>query len=150
MASWTDFAAEEPDVAHRVQVLFTAHTHHTMATLRRDGAPRISGTEVELGDDGIALGMMVGTRRAADLRRDGRVALHSCTADIGEDPSAWPGDAKISGTATEVAQHAGAPGSDRFVLDLQEVVITRVGSPADHLVIETWHAGRGLERVERR
>jgi len=121
-----------------------------MATLRRDGAPRISGTEVDFGDDGLALGMMGGSFRAADLRRDGRVALHSCTADPDVDPIPWPGDAKISGTATPVEQHAGPPGSDRFLIDLGEAVITRVGTPADHLVIETWHTGRGLARIERR
>lgn len=150
MASWNGFAADEPDFAQRVRALFTAHKHHTMATLRRDGAPRISGTEVDFGDDGLALGMMGGSLRASDLRRDGRVALHTCTADPDEDLTAWPGDAKISGTAIEAKQHAGPPGSDRFLIDLREVVITRVGTPADHLVIETWHPGRGLGRVERR
>jgi hypothetical protein len=30
------------------------------------------------------------------------------------------------------------------------VVLTRVGQPADHLVIESWHPGRGLERRTRR
>lgn len=150
MTSWKAFVAEEPDFAQRVQALFTAHKHHTMATLRRDGAPRISGTEVDFGDDGLALGMMGGSFRAADLRRDGRVALHSCTADPAEDPTLWPGDAKISGTAIEVKQHAGPPGSDRFLIELNEVVITRVGTPADHLDIEAWHSGRGVNRVERR
>lgn len=150
MASWNDFAAEEPDFAQRVRALFTAHKHHTMATLRSDGAPRISGTEVDFGDDGLALGMMGGSLRAADLRRDGRVALHSCTVDPDEDPMVWSGDAKISGTATPVEQHAGPPGSDRFLVEPTEVVITRVGTPADHLVIETWHPGRGRDRIERR
>lgn len=150
MTSWKVFAAEEPDFAQRVQSLFAAHRHHTMATLRRDGSPRISGTEVDFSDDGLALGMMGGSFRAADLRRDGRVALHSCTVDPAEDPALWPGDAKISGTAFEVEQRVGPPGSDRFVIDVIEVAITRVGIPADHLVIEAWHSGRGIDRVQRR
>ena len=37
-----------------------------------------------------------------------------------------------------------------FQVDISEVVLTRVGSPADHLVIESWHPGRGRERTERR
>jgi hypothetical protein len=37
-----------------------------------------------------------------------------------------------------------------FRLDLTEVVLVRLGEPADHLVIESWHEGRGLRRVERR
>lgn len=121
-----------------------------MATLREDGAPRISGTEVDFGEEGLALGMMGGSLRAADLRRDRRVALHSCTADPDDDPTVWLGDAKISGNAIGVQQHAGPPGSDRFLIDLNEAVITRVGTPADHLIIEAWHPGRGVNRLERR
>lgn len=150
MAAWREFAEAEPDLAQQVHKLFTSHKHHTMATLRKDGSPRISGTEVEFGDDGLALGMMSGALRAADLRRDPRVALHSCTADPGEDPTGWLGDAKISGTTSEVEDPVGGPGSHRFLIDLKEVVITRVGTPADHLVIETWHAGSGVRRIERR
>lgn len=150
MATWHDFAASEPDFAQRVRELFTAHKHHTMATLRKDGAPRISGTEVEFAEDGLAIGIMAGALRADDLRRDGRVALHSCTVDPSEDPTAWPGDAKVSGIASEVVNHNGPTGSYRFIIDLTGVVITKVGTPADHLVIETWHPDRGLRRIERR
>jgi len=150
MSTWNTFASTEPDLARRVRELFTAHKHHTMATLRRDGSPRISGTEVSFGNDGLALGMVAGALRAFDLRRDGRVALHSCTADPDEDPTAWLGDAKISGTAAEVENHDGSPGSHRFLVDITEVVITKVGTPGDHLVIETWHPGPGFRRVERR
>jgi len=146
MALWNDFAVDEPDLAQRVRDLFTAHKHHTMATLRKDGSPRISGTEVEFAEDGLAIGMMTGARRGDDLRRDGRVALHSSTVDPEEDPTLWLGDAKIAGTAIEVK----AEEADRFLIDFTEVVITRVGTPPDHLVIETWHSGHGAHRIERR
>jgi len=148
--TWGEFADAEPHLSRRVRDLFSAHRHHTMATLRSDGSPRISGTEVDFAGDGLALGMMGGALRAADLRRDPRVALHSCTADPDEDPTLWPGDAKISGIAHQVDGHDAAPGSLRFLVDLHEVVITRVGTPADHLVIESWHPGRGVRRIERR
>ena len=139
----------EPDLAERVRELFTVHKHHTMATLRKDGSPRISGTEIEFAEVGLVLGMMSGALRVADLRRDPRVALHSCTADPGGDPTAWRGDAKISGTASEVDKYAEPGDSHRFLVAPSEVVITRVGTPADHLVIETWHQGEGVRRIER-
>lgn len=82
--------ADEPELSRRVKDLFTAHKHHTMATLRKDGSPRISGTEVDFADDGLALGMLGGAMRAADLRRDQRVALHSCTADPDDDQASGP------------------------------------------------------------
>ncbi len=151
VTTWRDFAEAEPDFAERVRQLFTSHKHHTMATLRQDGSPRISGTEVDIADDDLVVGMMVGARRALDLRRDGRMALHSHTVDPpGDDPSSWCGDAKISGVATEVPNPESDDGSHRVGIDLTEVVLTRVGTPADHLVIESWHPDTGLSRLERR
>jgi hypothetical protein len=37
-----------------------------------------------------------------------------------------------------------------FRADLQEVVLTCLGEPADHLLIASWHDGRGLQRIARR
>ncbi|MFI6328465.1 hypothetical protein ACIBBG_09265 [Micromonospora chersina] len=77
------------------------------------------------------------------------MALHCPTEDAPEDdPASWGGDAKIAGRAHEEA--AGEDGSHRFRVELTEVVLTRVGDPPDHLVIESWHPDRGLRRRERR
>ncbi len=149
VATWNEFAVAAPELAQRVRDLFRAHQHHTMATLRKDGSPRISGTEIRIVGDDVVLDMMRGAIRATDLRRDPRVAIHSCTADPDEDPIIWGGDTKISGTVSEVVNNAEPPDSHRFLVDLDEVVVTRVGTPADHLIIETWHPDRGLQRVER-
>jgi hypothetical protein len=113
-----------------------------MATARRDGTPRISGTEVDFHDDGeIYLGMMRGTRRAADLRRDARVAIHCPTADTpSDDPDSWLGDGKITARAVEVEP-------DRFRLDIRQVVLTKVVDGA--LEITSWTPERGLAVVRR-
>lgn len=151
MTSWTEFAADQPELAGRVRRCFAIRKHSTLATLRRDGAPRISGTGVEFADDGIYLGMMPGSLKALDLRRDGRLALHCPTEDTPEhDPGSWLGEAKIAGRATEVSDPARVDEPHRFVIDLLEVVHTTVGTPADHLVIDSWHGERGLQRRERR
>lgn len=150
MTSWIDFAREEPRFSGQVRELFTAYKHHVMATLRRDGSPRISGTEVEFADDGLVFGVMAGARRVGDLQRDGRIAIHSHTVDPPEgDPEEWSGDAKISGIAVEVDNPGSSDGSHRFRIELTEVVFTKLGTPADHLLIETWHPDRGLGRIER-
>jgi len=147
MTSWADFEDAEPEFARRVRELFTSHKHHTMATIRRDGSPRISGTEVDFSDGELVLGVMSGARRAADLRRDPRLALHTHTADPPEeDPSTWCGDAKVSGVAVEQP----SDGSHRFRVELGEVILTTVGTPADHLVIASWRHDRGLLRFDRR
>jgi hypothetical protein len=151
MTSWEAFAHAEPEFAERVKKLFARQKHMTLATLRRDGSPRISGTEVELADGELWLGMMGGSLKALDLRRDPRLALHSPSVDPPEsDQSGWVGEAKIAGTAVEAAGSPGSDGSHRFRLDITEVVVTRVGTPADHLVIESWHPDRGLVARQRR
>lgn len=159
MTSWGGFAAAEPEFAARVRQLFTAQKHLTMATLRRDGSPRISGTEVSFdgygrGEGELLLGMMPGSMKALDLLRDSRIALHSPSVDPPEDdPSGWAGDAKISGRALEATDTTPPPdapeGGQYFRIDLAEVVWTGVGTPADHLVIESWTPATGLRQRKR-
>jgi hypothetical protein len=149
MAWWEDFAAEQPELAERVKARFTAHRHSTLATLRQDGSPRISGTEVEFTEGGLWLGSMKGAVKALDLRRDPRFALHCLSEDPPEDPRSWPGDAKIAGLAHEVSRPTKPDESHRFRVELTEVVALRISESADHIVIETWHPGRGLERHAR-
>jgi hypothetical protein len=157
MASWREFTAAAPELARRAQAAFDAHKHKLLATLRRDGSPRISGIEARFADGELWLGMMPGSRKAMDLRRDPRLALHSASEDPPDDPSTWSGDAKLSGRAVEVddpvllKQHVGEqPGAHLFRVDVTEVVHTRVGDPPDHLVVELWQEGKGLRRMQRR
>ena len=148
MARWDTFAAEAPDLAAAVRERFAAGKHATMATLRRDGSPRISGTEVEFSDGEVWLGSMPGAVKALDLRRDPRVAVHSPTTDPGPDGTDWPGEAKLAGVAVEV--EPGGEGAHRFRIDLTEVVHTALGEPRDHLLIRSWHPGRGMTERRRR
>jgi Pyridoxamine 5'-phosphate oxidase len=143
VASWSEVEAQAPELAARARSLFDAFTHKTLATLRRDGAPRISGTEVEFSDGEAWIGSMWKAVKALDLQRDPRFAIHSGSAD----PPDWPGDAKIAGRAVEVGDRDAE--SHRFRLDITELVVVRLGDPADHLVIESWHEGRGLSSLRR-
>ena len=149
MAGWQDVVAADPDFAAHVRRCFAIRKHATLATLRQDGSPRISGTEVEFSEDGeIYLGMMPGSLKALDLRRDARLALHCPTEDPPEaDPSGWLGDAKIAGLGIEVSD-PGPAGGHRFGIDVSEVVLTTVGG--DYLLIRSWHPDRGIETRERR
>lgn len=150
MTCWYDLVAAEPEFAQRVRDRFSVRKHCTMATLRRDGAPRISGTEVEFaGEGGLWLGSMPGAVKALDLRRDPRLALHSPTVDSG-DGGSWDGEAKIAGVAHEVGDPKRVDESHRFRIEITEVVLVRLGEPADHIVIESWHPDRGLEQHIRR
>ena len=162
MASWSEVESEAPELAALARRIFDFHVHKTLATLRRDGSPRISGTEIRFADGELWLGSMWRAVKALDLRRDPRFALHSASVEMPpppEDPDAQPGDAKLAGRAEEVtdperrADVLGSTGTGRshlFRADITELVVTRVGGdPPDHLVIESWHPGRGVERRER-
>jgi len=152
MAWWEDVVAAEPVFTEHVLRTFAVRKHATLATLRGDGSPRISGTEVDFGNDGgLYLGMMAGSLKALDLRRDPRLALHCPTDDAPEDnPASWLGDAKIAGRAVEVSDPDDPDQSHRFRIDVSEVVLTTVGASGDHLLIQSWHPDRGLQRRERR
>jgi hypothetical protein len=147
VASWAEFEAAEPEFAGRVRALMTSRKHLTMATLRRDGSPRISGTEVELVDGVLRIGSMTNAVKALDLRRDPRVAIHGPTEDPPtSNPRGWKGEAKIAGTAREVES-----GSDahRFLVDIDEAVITRLNEAGTLLVVESWTPARGYRSLER-
>jgi Pyridoxamine 5'-phosphate oxidase len=159
MASWKKVDDAAPEFARSVEAAFDAHLHKTIATLRRDGSPRISGVEATFRDGELWLGMMPGSIKARDLLHDPRLALHSATADT----EMKKGDAKITGRAVEIrdretfrrlAEESGDEAEQGehhlFRVDVTEAVLTRIGEPADHLVIESWHEGRGLRTVRRR
>ena len=141
MASWTEVEAAAPALAATTRRLFDAHKHKTIATIRQDGSPRISGTEVVFRDGEMWIGSMFGARKARDLQRDPRFALHSAS----EDPPApgeaeqWSGDAKVAGRMTEVvspevirAVNGEAAGqSHLFRADITEVAVVRLNEAGE-------------------
>jgi Pyridoxamine 5'-phosphate oxidase len=155
MPSWSDFEAAAPELAAEVRRRLDAHAHKTLATLRRDGSPRISGTESRLADGELWIGSMWQARKARDLQRDPRFALHSGS----DEPSEWNGDAKLAGVAEEVtdpervrAQNgeaaAGGP-SHLFRLDLHEVSTVGLDDARTSLVITVWTPERGVRTIRR-
>lgn len=155
MASWAQVEREAPELAARARGFFDAHVHKTLATLRRDGSPRISGTELSFGDGELWIGSMPGAVKALDLRRDPRFALHSGS----DDPPQWSGDAKVAGRAEEVedaerkasirGEGGGPEDFHLFRLELTELAVVGLNEARDRMVIESWHEGRGVERRER-
>lgn len=146
MTSWADLISDDPDFAKRVRAAFDAGTNKTLATLRADGSPRISGSELAFEHDRVTLGMMPGSRKLADVQRDPRVAIHSPTVEP-LPGSLGDGDAKLSGLLVAIpAPDGGVPGA-YFELKISEAVLTTVQN--DELVIESWHPGRGVEVARR-
>ncbi len=160
MPSWSDVMAAAPALAATVRSRFEAYGLGLLATIRSDGFPRISGIEPLFSDE-LWLGMMPNSFKAADLRRDPRLCLHSATSD----KNVTGGDAKLFGRGVEIADEATVrqfrsdfaasagmeppPGPMHlFRVDVKEISFLIPG--ADHLVIESWRQGGRVRRVERR
>lgn len=85
MPNLSDLLATDPALHADVQAAFAVGKHCTIATLRADGAPRISGTEVEFEDGNVYIGTGEGARKTVDIAADPRVAIHSPTRDPAAD-----------------------------------------------------------------
>lgn len=157
MPSWSAFEVAAPELAVRVRERLDAHVHKTIATLRKDGAPRISGTECRFAEGELWIGSMWQALKARDLQRDPRFALHSGS----EDPPAWPGDAKLAGVVEEIVDPVhvqrinnpdgnGPPGpSHLFRLDLHEVSTVGLSAERTAIVVSLWTPDGGVRTFER-
>ncbi|WP_437037257.1 pyridoxamine 5'-phosphate oxidase family protein [Streptomyces sp. enrichment culture] len=153
--NWAAFAAAEPALADTVEARFGAYRHHVLATLRKDGSPRTTGLEVRFLDGELWLGMMPGSLKALDLRRDPRFALQ---ANPGDGTGMGGGDVRITGRAVEVddprtraayAEEVEPPEPFHlFRTELTEVVRTRVEDD-QYLVVEIWQPGKPVRTVRR-
>lgn len=149
MAAWSEFAAAEPAFAERVQRILDGHIHKTIATLRRDGSPRISGTEATIVDGELWLGGGTASVKVRDMLRDPRVAIHGAPVD----QKMVDGDAKLSGRAIHEDDDARLtrafperPAGATFLrLDIDEAVVTWVAD--NQLLLELWTPAEGLRRL---
>ena len=120
-----------------------------------DGSPRLTGLEVHFGEGELWLAMMPDSRKADDLRRDPRFALHSAP-----DVELVDGDAKVGGRAILVTDddtiarfvarlpmELPASGLALFRAELTEASRARVED--DFMVIDVWHPGEPLRQVRR-
>lgn len=99
MTSWNEFATTAP----RISGIFTRRHAATgnlcmLATLRKDGSPRISPLEPRIFEGELWLVGMPGTTKFADLARDPRFCLHTATVDT----QVSDGDVKLFGTVRDV------------------------------------------------
>jgi hypothetical protein len=170
MATWTSFADEAPELATLAEERIAASGLLMLGTLRRDGFPRISPVEPTLMDDRLVLhddrlwlGMMPGSTKSRDLQRDGRLALHTATAD----KMVSAGDVKLWGVATQVGDqptlqklsddlyaamgHRFEVGTfDAFDIDLLGASAVTVAADEEVMLVRTWRPGQGVSSVEKR
>jgi hypothetical protein len=168
MTNWRSFEDAEPDLARRAHAILSATTNAVLGTLRADGSPRLSGIDPWFWNGDLWFGSMGGARKAADLHRDPRMALHAVPWESrrpreGSD-GGGDGDAKLTGRAIAVtdpevvtavmaalaAERGFEPPSDDgdlFRVDVASVVVISVEH--DQLVIDRWSERDGRHVVRR-
>src|SRR5687768_14430371 len=97
MASWSDFAADEPRLAGAIRALMQQYGPGLgyLATVRPDGGPRVHPVSPVFTDEGLYC-FIVDSPKRRDLERDGRYALHSFPPEESDD------EAYVSGRAIRV------------------------------------------------
>ncbi len=141
-ASWGEFEHEEPELAEVIRSRFEANLHHVLGTIRSDGAPRLSGTEVRIDRAEVTVGMMSGSQKLSDVQRDPRVEIHSAPLEV--DLAA--GDAKLAGSLLEQGPTRGPEGTS-FRLRIALASLVRV--EGNELVLTAWRPGRGVREIRR-
>jgi phosphinothricin acetyltransferase len=146
LRTWGQFAATRPDAAQAGAGLFRAFTVGYLATIRPDGSPRVHPVTVTLHGTGMYISTAVGTRKAYDLRRDGRFALHAFPRF--PDVSGWHDEEfMVGGRAEEVVD----PAERAAVLSFHNDTVAPE-DPLWHLLLDRamWkHRIDGLARIDR-
>jgi hypothetical protein len=123
--NWKEFTAAAPDIGRLAQEAFDDQHLAILGTLRRDGWARISPCEVYFVDGEMLLGMMPGSAKVEDLRRDPRITV--VNGQESREPKR--GDVKLYGRARELLDRGQR---DRFA-DAQEALIA--WRPPDHVPV---------------
>lgn len=80
-AHWDDFESEQPMLAAVGRRRLGGPGVVLVATVRADGVPRLSPVEPLFWNGDLWLSMGWATRKAMDLRRDGRILVHNVVTD---------------------------------------------------------------------
>ena len=167
MASFADVHSAEPDLADRVVAILSSTTNAVLATIRRDGSPRLSGADPYFQEGQLRIWSMPRARKGQDLRRDPRVAMHSIpwdsrrlrdgAADVGQ------ADAKVSGQAVLVtdddersdfrawltSERGLEPPEDWDLFTIDVDVLAVIFVEDGQLVVDRWSTSDGRRVIRR-
>ena len=96
--TWQEFAQRDSELAALGQERLDRNGLVMLATLRKNGWPRISPVEPLFCNGQLYLGMMWQSRKALDLLRDPRCSIHNAVSDR----HASEGEFKVYGQALNV------------------------------------------------
>jgi hypothetical protein len=143
VTSWSELVAAAPELARLAEEAFTARRMKCLATLRRDGSPRLSETSGVIFVAGDVWLGLIPSAKDRDLARDARASVH-----VGSPTDEFAASARISGRAMpagtdDVRRFCEATGRPEigfllYRLDLSEVVVTRPHPETGQILVEWW------------
>jgi len=155
--SWQDLELGAPQIARPGMERLTSVRIALLGTVRRDGSPRISPVEPYFAGGELLVGVMAWSAKAADLRRDPRLMLHSAVTgpDSGEGELKLSGSARaagpeLRGAAVDAWWRAGAPDKAIvFALRIGQAVF--IGWDLEHglMTIRRWSPESGYSQASR-
>ncbi|WP_422750834.1 pyridoxamine 5'-phosphate oxidase family protein [Micromonospora sp. WMMD1219] len=160
MASWSEFAADEPRLADEIRLLMQQYGpgFGYLATVRADGGPRVHPVSPVITDDGLWC-FVIDSPKRRDLERDGRYALHSFPPEESDDEAYVAGRARPVTDPATVARLAriarASPQGDwrLFEFTVEAAMLTRrdpVAQPgAAPPQVQVWLDPRGAEPARR-
>ena len=154
---WSSVEDEAPGVAQAVRACFDARRMKCLATMRRNGWPRLSETSGVLLAEGQLWLALIHSAKARDLHADARVGIH-----CGSPSDEWRTSARVTGWARPATPelrdrlYAARPelasrGSsiELMTVAATEVVITGPDPESGQIAIEWWNAATGTGRSTR-
>ena len=155
---WDEFETAYPEIAAMARDRFAKDELVMLGTIRSNGSPRISPCEVDFAAGHLFLGMMWRSKKALDLLRDPRIAVHSVPSDRMNEG----GDVKLYGRAIDIAEPElrqafrdeikrridwapDEPEFHLFSLDVEQAGYTVFGDGSHAL---TWTPAAGLRRLK--
>jgi hypothetical protein len=130
VARWQELEASDPEFTAALRRYLDARIHKTIATLRADGSPRISGIET------FFAGSIDPPEWQGDAKLTGR-------AEEITDP-----DRRLALFRTQGSDPP-SPESHLFRADIREATFVRLNEAHDRLVIRLWRPGQEVRSLER-
>jgi len=146
MATWSEFAAADPDLAAWGEKRLERERVAYVATLNEDGSPCVNPVHPVICQGRLLLFIAPDLPKARNLRRDGRYAMHSLVHDL----SGTGGEFHLNGRATLIADETVRQRAIEFACYtpngqtiLFELGVDRAYSTAyedDHVTRHEWRA----------
>jgi hypothetical protein len=155
--TWRELELAAPEIAEPGKARLDETRVALLATLRRDGSPRISPIEPFFGEGQLVFGAMAWTLKARDLERAPRCTLHSAVTG----PNEGEPELKLYGRAIEADDDLRAACPDGwwtdqpheaarvFSLSIEEAAFVTWDYEGGEMTVRRWSRETGLKTSRR-